>query len=249
MNKNIRIFKKITNIVSYDFNIAEINKVYATKGSAFISFVNPYSIKVGANDAGYISDLESLDFVYSDGILLARLVSRYSQRDCLRFSFDGNSIAPSFFKYANENHLDTAFIGGISDISKKAAHVIKSEYMVNVVKSRDGYFHSNDEIIETIRRIHELDIKFVVVGMGAPYQERFLIKLKESEWKGIAVSCGGYLDQIVVGNNKKYYPDIFNRFNLRFFYRILKEPKKLIPRYFIDYLPFYSCILGVYFRR
>jgi N-acetylglucosaminyldiphosphoundecaprenol N-acetyl-beta-D-mannosaminyltransferase len=72
--------------------------------------------------------------------------------------------------------------------------------------------------------------------MGAPLQERFLLQLADDGWHGIGFTCGGFLDQLIDGKN--YYPAWADRLNIRFLYRLAKEPRRLWRRYLVDYQVF-----------
>ena len=72
--------------------------------------------------------------------------------------------------------------------------------------------------------------------MGAPRQERFLLNLRESGWRGAGFTCGGFFDQ--VSGNGDYYPAWIDRLNLRFLYRLVREPRRLWRRYLVDYQVF-----------
>jgi N-acetylglucosaminyldiphosphoundecaprenol N-acetyl-beta-D-mannosaminyltransferase len=75
--------------------------------------------------------------------------------------------------------------------------------------------------------------------MGGIAQEDFLISLADQGWKGCGFTCGGYLDQLDDG--LRYYPGWVDRLNIRFAYRLFREPQRLWRRYLIDYREF--CIL------
>ena len=68
--------------------------------------------------------------------------------------------------------------------------------------------------------------------MGTPFQEQFLVDLKNLGWIGAGYTCGGFIHQTAA--NIKYYPEFFNTYNLRWLYRMIDEPK-LIKRYLILY--------------
>ena len=52
-------------------------------------------------------------------------------------------------------------------------------------------------------------------------QEQFALDLKSRGYNGIVFTCGGFLHQSA--NDINYYPEWINKYNLRAFYRIVKE--------------------------
>jgi exopolysaccharide biosynthesis WecB/TagA/CpsF family protein len=225
-----------------------IDKLASWKGDGpYVSFVNPLSVGIANNNECYLNNLKSMDFVFSDGVLLCKAASYIMDCQIERASFDGNSLAPDVFTLLSKNKTKVAFIGGEGSIAGKAAETIANKYGVDIAYSRNGFF-GGDEFLTILSELTKHDIGFVLVGMGAPHQERMMRLLKDSNWIGGVISCGGYLDQ-VVKNGEKYYPDWVNDMNLRALYRMFKEPKRLVPRYTLHYSPFYISFLKEIFTN
>ena len=107
---------------------------------------------------------------------------------------------------------------------------------MKIIGFRDGFFKDQEELKLHIREMINLNPEVMIVGMGSPLQENYLIKLKEAGWSGRGFSCGGFLHQSF--QNTDYYPNWVNKLNVRWLYRIYNEPK-LIKRYTIDYSWFF----------
>jgi N-acetylglucosaminyldiphosphoundecaprenol N-acetyl-beta-D-mannosaminyltransferase len=69
--------------------------------------------------------------------------------------------------------------------------------------------------------------------MGIGRQEQFLLHAASSGWTGWGFTCGGYLDQLAGGID--YYPRWVDQANLRFLYRLYREPRRLWRRYCLEY--------------
>lgn len=202
-----------------------------------VSFVNPHAVRMTIDRPSYASDLAAMDVVLPDGNLLAASASRQLGRVIARESFDGNSLAPEVLAFCRTNTLKLGLIGGVAGVAEGAATVFAEQFGVNVVYSRSGFFNGETEVRDCYDNLRMLDVDVVICGMGAPHQERFLLGLKNSGWKGLGFTCGGYLDQALTAG-VKYYPGWVNRFNLRAPYRLMREPGRLWRRYLIEYLPF-----------
>jgi beta-1,4-glucosyltransferase len=81
------------------------------------------------------------------------------------------------------------------------------------------------------RRIDELRGDVVLVGLGAPLQDVVALEAMGSTTAKVVLTCGGFLDQIQVGN---YYPAWAYPLRLNWLVRIVREPKRLWRRYTID---------------
>jgi N-acetylglucosaminyldiphosphoundecaprenol N-acetyl-beta-D-mannosaminyltransferase len=197
------------------------------------SFVNPYSMLMIRNEAALA---EAVDQWCVDGISLVNVLNRKFHKNIRRYSFDDTSLTYPIFSFAKTNGNKIAVIGTREIFLKEAITNIEEKHEVKVHYSRNGYFNSKEERKKCIREIIETKIEIVICGMGTPYQERFLVELKDQGWVGYGFTCGGYLHQSA--QKKNYYPEFFDKLNIRWVYRIIDEPK-LFRRYFIDYPIFF----------
>jgi N-acetylglucosaminyldiphosphoundecaprenol N-acetyl-beta-D-mannosaminyltransferase len=202
-----------------------------------VTFTNPYSVRVASRDETYRSNLERMDLVFCDGIGLA-LAARYCERFPMeRISFDSTSLAPLLFDFAQTSKYSVALVGGRPGVAKVAADLLAGLYPgLSIRGVIDGYRPWN-ELIDYICRLRP---QIVLCGMGAPRQEAFLVALADSGWKGVGFTCGGYFDHL--GEGFHYYPKLIDKFNLRWFYRIAREPRRLGYRNVIEYGPFWAAL-------
>lgn len=212
---------------AWDIILSKIAKFKIKRG--ITSFVNPYSMLLLEQEK-YIA--EKVDYWYVDGTSLIIILKLFFKKKCTRQSFDETSIAPSVFHFAKENQLKIAIVGTKEEYIKNAVNNIEDKHDINVTYYRNGYFNSEEELNECYKIILSKEIDIVICGMGTPYQEQFLIGLVNKGWEGYGFTCGGFLHQSEKKAN--YYPNFFNKLNLRWVYRIIDEPK-LIKRYTMYY--------------
>ncbi len=196
--------------------------------SGIYTFINPYSYMLLRKS----SVISKFDRIFVDGILLVKLFNVFGI-STKRKSFDMTSLAPQVFDFCIKNKLKIYFIGSTHDSINSFIEEIKKSYSeLNIIGYRNGYFLDGSERNLVVNTVRELNPDFVIAGMGTPYQEEFLIQLKTSGWKGSGYTCGGFIHQTAKGI--KYYPKFYNKYNLRWLYRMIDEPK-LIKRYFFQY--------------
>jgi N-acetylglucosaminyldiphosphoundecaprenol N-acetyl-beta-D-mannosaminyltransferase len=202
-----------------------------------VTFANPLAVKLVGSDWGYRANMERMSLVFCDGISLtwaARWLGRFPME---RISFDTTSIAPSVFRIAEEHERTIALVGGRPGVAEAAAERIRQRFpRLRIVAAIDG-FRPASQIISAVIAI---DPDIVVCGMGAPRQEALLTALADAGWCGTGFTCGGYLDQLV--ERFDFYPAVINRLNLRWLYRIAREPRRLGYRYVVNYAPFLRAI-------
>ena len=197
--------------------------------SGIVSYVNPYSYLKLRNKI----DLTDFDLITSDGVVLKKLSSIFLNKSIQRLSPDFSSYFKPLFKQLSISKSEVYFIGTKPKFIEISIQNIQVKYPdLNIIGSRDGYFKDDEELRLHIKEIKKLNPEVVIVGMGSPLQENYLVKLKAAGWRGRGFSCGGFLHQSF--QNTDYYPNWVNKFNVRWLYRIYNEPK-LIKRYTFDY--------------
>lgn len=141
-----------------------------------------------------------------------------------RRSFDMTSMAPELFAYVAKHGKNIYIVASKQEQVEKAAEIFREQYpKVKFAGYRNGYFANEDEMEQEAKHITELNPDFLIVGMGALMQEKFLLKVKNAGYLGIGVTCGGFIHQ-TSKNEIDYYPAWVDKTNLRFVYRMWKEP-------------------------
>ncbi len=73
----------------------------------------------------------------------------------------------------------------------------------------------------------------LVVGLGAGLQEEVLLEAAEAMPRGYALTCGGFLDQVL---QPGYYPAWAYPLHLNWLVRLAREPRRLWRRYTVEAL-------------
>lgn len=193
------------------------------------SFLNLASITSAFDSNEKI--LSQIQF-YCDGGLLSKLISILTTEKIRRVSFDFTSIADEIFKYCESNDKTIYFVGAEQkEVTKFVSKIMTNYPSLKIAGYHNGYFKNSTALAD---KINDLNVDFVVAGLGAGRQETFLFELLERKFKGIGFSCGGFIRQFAESKSETYYPYIINKLKLRGFYRMYKEPHT-IKRYFLDY--------------
>lgn len=202
-----------------------------------VTFVNPLGLRIAKNDANYELNLKAMDLVFCDGIALALAARRFVGYPIERISFDSTSIAPGVFEYVRANRLSVAFVGGRPQVADIAAERIRAAYPgISIVGTFDGF--GPQELL--VEQVQALSPDVVVCGMGAPRQEAFLVALARAGWAGVGFTCGGYFDHL--GDRFQFYPALIDRYDLRWLYRLAREPKRIGYRCIVEYGPFWRSV-------
>ncbi|MBA7934708.1 WecB/TagA/CpsF family glycosyltransferase [Klebsiella sp. RHBSTW-00215] len=224
--------KEIVNKIVNTSEKGIVDILYSGRG--VYSFLNPVSYLIARDN---YCVYKNLDGIFSDGSLLVKFINFFYSKSINRCSFDMTSCAPVVFNFSLKENKRVFLIGSESDLIKISYQkIIQSYPSINIVGYRDGFFTNDAEILSSVLKIIDLKTDIVIVGMGAPRQEKFLLKLKENGYDRLAFTCGGFIHQLALGD-ANYYPALVNRLNIRFLYRMLKEPHTR-KRYIIAGLKF-----------
>lgn len=156
----------------------------------------------------------------------------------------GYEVAKNLFPYLEKENLSVYFFGSKPGVAETAAkNVLKEFPNLNICGIRDGYFKDSDEVISDI---NEKEPNVLFVCLGAPKQEFWMFENKDKIKAGVMLGLGGSLD--VMAGNVKRAPDFFVKFGLEWFYRLIKEPKRIgrmmkLPKYLFSII-FYKISKG-----
>ncbi len=196
---------------------------YLTEKGMIYTYLNPVSYLTALKEKALFG---MMDGIFADGSLLATAIRLVYGVKVTRRSFDMTSMAPEVLAYANEQGKSVCVVATRQDMLEKTLGIFAAQYpRIDWRGCRNGYFATRTEMEDEARKIAESDADFLIVGMGIKMQERFLLMCKKAGYKGIGFTCGGFIHQTADQEGKvDYYPAWVDRFNLRFFYRMYKEP-------------------------
>lgn len=91
------------------------------------------------------------------------------------------SLAPELLKYAEEHGKVLYIVASKQEQVEQAVQIFKERYPNLLLAGyRNGYFSSEEEQDRETATVTKLNPDYLIVGMGALMQERFLLKVKEA---------------------------------------------------------------------
>ena len=197
-----------------------VNQIFESKGKVY-TFLNPVSYLTALDNKELFGQM---DGIFADGGLLVKAIKMLYAKVVTRRSFDMTSMAPELFAYAVEHDKTIYIVASKQEQVEKAVEIFQERYPeVKFAGYRNGYFSSEEEMDKEAKHITELKPDFLIVGMGSLMQEKFLLKVKDAGYQGVGFTCGGFIHQ-TSKNEIDYYPVWVDKTNLRFVYRMWKEP-------------------------
>lgn len=205
-----------------------IDEVDFNNPSQTTSYLNMYNYKRLRNLPEIYN---SIDYFTLDGIMMILFLRLFYGKKFERKAPDFSSYFIEMFADIASHNRTICFVGGSEKDIIQFVKIVKENYPdLRISHAISGYDLEEDSVIDQF--ISE-QVDVVVVGLGTPKQEKFMFRLRNKGYKGAVFSCGAFISQ-TASKGREYFPNVVNKFHIRWIYRIYKEPK-LFKRYFISY--------------
>ena len=229
-------------LVNLDNAINQINHALDLKKNFQIVTINPEMIMNAQKNPNFLNILKNSDLNLADGvgIKIALKMQGINQTQIRGIDFSRFLI-----DFASKNDLSVALLGSTQEVIEKTKEKILEKYPnLNLCYTKNGYFKDENEVIQELK---EKNPQILLVGLGSPYQEELIYKLKNILTSTVMIGVGGSFD--VFSGTKKESPVIFRKLGLEWLYRTLKEPKRF--KRIFPTLPLFliKCIIDSIKRR
>ena len=194
---------------------------------------NPEILLRARSDPAYADVLRSADLALPDGTGVALVQTLRDGRSVRRWP--GVEIAAFLVRLAAERGETVAFVGGASDLTERAAARWRALPGLKVVVAgagvevgEDGSARSTERDDEMIDVIRSAAPAIVLVGLGAPKQERWIATHADAfPSVRIMIGVGGAFD--MWAGSLRRAPRAFRTLGLEWLWRLALEPRRL-PR-------------------
>lgn len=204
------------------------------------------------SDKEFYDIYNNTEWVVCDSKILYFLTLLQKKR--LPEAIPGSSFFTSYYEYhKNDKNCKIFLLGAADGIAQKAMENINEKIGRNIIVGAHspsfGFEKNENECKNIINIINQSEANVLVIGVGAPKQEKWVYKYKNEFTKIDLFMCLGATIDFEAGTLKRA-PIILQKLGLEWLYRFIKEPKRLFKRYFIDDMKFFyyysKQILGFY---
>lgn len=181
---------------------------------------NPEMVMLAQKNAEFKVLLNSADLVVADGIGVVH-ASRLTKSP-LKQRVAGFDLIMEVFASKESGKAKWYFLGGKPGVAEKAKTRVEQDFGLKVVGWGDGYFKDDEAVIA---EISASGADIVLVGLGFPRQEFWANAHKHRLGAKIVMGVGGSFDGI--SGEVRRAPKIFQKVGLEWFYRLLRQPKRI----------------------
>ena len=211
--------------------IAEMEHWIAARSAGhFVAFTGMHGVTEAQVDAMFKQTLRSADLVVADGMPLVWL-GRWHGCDMRRRVY-GPELMETFCCNTGPFYRHY-FYGGGPGVADRLAEVLKQRYHVRTVGTYSPPFQplTQKEDLEVERRIHVAAPDVVWVGLSTPKQERWMYEHRLRLGVPVMAGVGAAFD--FIAGTAKQAPDWMRENGLEWFFRFVREPRRLWRRYLV----------------
>ena len=194
---------------------------------------NPEIVQLCRSDETAREAVNNADLVLADGIGIIKAASILGTP--LKDRVPGIDFAQAMFARLAQTGGTVFLFGARPGVAQLAAEKLSERFAgLRIVGTNDGYFDDDAPIIE---KINSAKPDFLLVCLGAPKQEKWMLENRASLDVGLMAGLGGSLD--VFSGTVRRAPEAWRKMGLEWLYRLLKEPRRIgrmakLPLFLVD---------------
>jgi N-acetylglucosaminyldiphosphoundecaprenol N-acetyl-beta-D-mannosaminyltransferase len=206
----------------------------ASGNRAIITHVHITGLNIAYENIWFRDFLNKAEINYCDGMGV-KLASHFLGRP-LPERHTLVDWMPKFATICEQNHKSWFFLGNTPGSAERTATIYKKNYpSLKIVGTHHGFFNFSFEHPDTINLVNEInrfhpDVLFI--GLGMPYQEKWLSENWDRLDIQMALTCGGTFDTLA-GINKRG-PFWMTQNYMEWLSRLWLSPRKYWKRYLRD---------------
>lgn len=192
-------------------------------------FINVNSINLSIENTQFFKELSKANALFADGSGMRLAANKAGY--LLKGNNNGTDMLPHLCKRCVENNQSLYLFGAAPSVANKAANTLVSQFpKLKIAGTEHGYkTDSHDEQI--ITAINNSGCDVLLVAMGSPLQEQWLLKHRDQLQCQTALAVGGLFD--FYSGNISRSPMWLREIGMEWMWRLLQEPRNKFSRYVI----------------
>lgn len=136
---------------------------------------------------------------------------------------------------AAENGWRVFYLGSRPGVAERGVDILRKRFSGLRIAARDGYFDATTGSTQNrsvLEQIASFKPQLLMVGMGMPRQEKWILSNMESLPSCVVLPCGAAIDY--VAGEIATPPRWMGRLGVEWLYRLACEPRRLARRYLLE---------------
>jgi len=219
-----------TQILGVNFHVVSMEKAVEVAmrfmdeggGMKFIVTPGPEIVMAARRERSFCDTLNEADLSVPDGVgvLLASRLDKIKIRERV----PGVDLVINLLAQMSKTGKTAYLLGASPGVALEAKKRMEKKYPgLRILGARDGYFKEED-IPGILDEINGLVPDLLVVGLGAPRQEKWIYNNRDKLNVRAAIGVGGGID--VMGGKVRLAPKLIRKLNIEWLYRLICQPSR-----------------------
>ncbi|MDE6713358.1 MAG: VanZ family protein [Lachnospiraceae bacterium] len=220
--------------ITFEEAVRQIDVLACAEGKHYVVTPNVDHVVKIEKDLEFRKIYEEADLILTDGTPLMWIAESLG---CpIKEKIPGADMLPKVCEMAAKEGHTIFLFGAAEGVAEEAKRKLTKKYpglkIVGAYSPPIGFEQDEKEVEKAIRIINQKKPQILVVGLGAPKQEKFIYQYREKMDFHVALPFGAAID--FEAGMVKRAPLWMRRFGLEWLFRFFQEPGRLFRRYFID---------------
>lgn len=212
----------------------EIDRLIQQNKNAYIVTPNVDHIVRLEKGGEFAEAYRNADLILTDGKPLLWIAKWY--KTPIKEKISGSDLFPLLCERASQKGYSMFFLGAAEGVAAKAADNLKRRYPgLNVIDTYSppyGFEKNAEEVEKIVKRVKAAHPHILIVALGSPKQELFILRNRERINVPISLGLGASID--FEAGNLKRAPRWMSDHGLEWLFRIIQDPKRMAKRYLVD---------------
>lgn len=220
--------------LTMDEALQRIDELIREDRSAYVVTPNVDHI-VQLEQGGELCDVyKNADLILTDGKPLIWISKWYGTP--IKEKISGSDLFPKICDLAAKKGYKMFFLGAAQGVAATAAKNLREKFpglqIAGTYSPPFGFEKDSDEMARIKEMIRKAEPHILIVGLGCPKQELFILHNKDELGVPVSLGLGASLD-FEAGNIKRA-PKWMSEHGLEWLFRITQDPKRMFKRYLVD---------------
>lgn len=229
---NINFFGTNVSVISQCKQIMRVQEMIDFPNSNYVTYTNVHVVVTSKNNDVLRTAINNAAIVSPDGMPLVK-VAKWKKVSGIE-KCSGPDMIIKIIEDGLEKGYKHYFYGSTTETLKKLKNELEQKYpTIIIVGDCSPPFRvlTDEEDQAIVSEINELNPDCIWVGLGAPKQELWMFNHMNKIKRGVMFGVGAAFD--FHADTLKRAPVWMQEYGLEWFYRLIKEPKRLWKRYLV----------------
>lgn len=232
--KRIRFLNTHVDNLTMEEAVQEAKRLILDGKRSYVVTPNVDHIVKIEHDSLFREIYEGADLILTDGKPLIWM-SRWMGNP-IKEKISGSDYFPEVCRMAAQEGFSIFLLGAAEGVAKKAAINLMRKYknlqIAGVYSPSYSFENNEEELSYIIQKINKTKPDILCIGLGTPKQEKFYHRYKDQLNVPLTLHIGATID--FEAGVVKRAPKWISYIGMEWFYRLVKEPKRLYRRYLLE---------------